>query len=66
MVPVVAGQPMPDPADVDAIAVLGSAQGAWDDDVPWLEVRGNVPERVAQATAFLDLLTADRLDERGQ
>jgi GMP synthase (glutamine-hydrolysing) len=37
VVPVVAGQSMPDPADLDAVAVLGSAQGAWDDDVPWLD-----------------------------
>ncbi|PVZ08428.1 type 1 glutamine amidotransferase [Actinomycetospora cinnamomea] len=28
--------PLPDPAAVDAIAVLGSVQGAWDDAVPWL------------------------------
>jgi len=28
--------PLPDPAAVDAVAVLGSVQGAWDDAVPWL------------------------------
>lgn len=32
----VAGTELPDPSTVDAIAVLGSMQGAWDDDVPWL------------------------------
>jgi GMP synthase (glutamine-hydrolysing) len=36
VIPGVAGTPMPDPSEVDAIAVLGSVQGAWDDDVPWL------------------------------
>lgn len=41
--PAVAGAPAPaglpeldGPESVDAIAVLGSAQGAWDDAVPWL------------------------------
>jgi GMP synthase-like glutamine amidotransferase len=32
----VAGTPLPDPATVDAVAVLGSIRGAWDDTVPWL------------------------------
>ena len=36
VVPGVAGEPLPDPTTVDAIAVLGSIQGAWDDAVPWL------------------------------
>lgn len=36
IVPAVAGSALPAPADVDAIAVLGSVQGAWDDAVPWL------------------------------
>ncbi|MHC1559699.1 type 1 glutamine amidotransferase [Actinomycetospora sp. C-140] len=36
VVPGVAGEPLPDPATIDAIAVLGSVQGAWDDAVPWL------------------------------
>lgn len=36
VVPGVAGRPLPDPAEVDAVAVLGSVQGAWDDTVPWL------------------------------
>lgn len=36
IVPGTAGQPLPAPADVDAVAVLGSTRGAWDDDVPWL------------------------------
>ncbi len=36
VVPGVAGGPLPDPATVDAVAVLGSVQGAWDDAVPWL------------------------------
>lgn len=36
VVPGVAGTDLPDPEGLDAVAVLGSAQGAWDDDVPWL------------------------------
>jgi GMP synthase (glutamine-hydrolysing) len=36
IVPGVAGEPLPAPGAVDAVAVLGSAEGAWDDDVPWL------------------------------
>ncbi|MCD2194487.1 type 1 glutamine amidotransferase [Actinomycetospora endophytica] len=36
IVPGVAGTALPDPASVDAVAVLGSAEGAWDDAVPWL------------------------------
>jgi GMP synthase (glutamine-hydrolysing) len=36
IVPGVAGTTLPDPAGFDAIAVLGSAEGAWDDAVPWL------------------------------
>lgn len=32
----VAGEPLPDPTTVGAIAVLGSIRGAWDDTVPWL------------------------------
>jgi GMP synthase (glutamine-hydrolysing) len=36
VVPGVAGGPLPDPTTVDAVAVLGSVQGAWDDTVPWL------------------------------
>jgi GMP synthase (glutamine-hydrolysing) len=36
VVPGVAGEPLPDPTTVDAIAVLGSIRGAWDDTVPWL------------------------------
>jgi GMP synthase (glutamine-hydrolysing) len=36
IVPGVAGTTLPDPAGLDAIAVLGSAEGAWDDAVPWL------------------------------
>ena len=34
--PGVAGPGLPDPAGFDAIAVLGSAEGAWDDSVAWL------------------------------
>ncbi len=34
--PGVAGTELPDPAGLDAITVLGSAEGAWDDTVPWL------------------------------
>jgi GMP synthase (glutamine-hydrolysing) len=34
--PGVAGTALPDPAGLDAIAVLGSAEGAWDDSVAWL------------------------------
>ncbi|GAA4779164.1 type 1 glutamine amidotransferase [Actinomycetospora chlora] len=36
IVPGVAGGPLPDPSTVDAVAVLGSIRGAWDDTVPWL------------------------------
>lgn len=38
LVPGTAGAPdLPTPGrDVDAVAVLGSPEGAWDDDVPWL------------------------------
>lgn len=37
LVPGVAGSPEgPGAGDVDAVAVLGSVQGAWDDSVPWL------------------------------
>lgn len=37
LVPGTAGSAdLPGPADVDAIAVLGSTEGAWDDGVPWL------------------------------
>lgn len=36
IVPGVAGGELPDPSGFDAIAVLGSAEGAWDDTVPWL------------------------------
>lgn len=36
IVPGVAGRPLPAPQSVDAVAVLGSAEGAWDDAVPWL------------------------------
>lgn len=36
VVPGVAGDDLPDPSAVDAVAVLGSVQGAWDDEVPWL------------------------------
>lgn len=36
VVPGVAGTDLPDPSEVDAIAVLGSPEGAWDDSVPWL------------------------------
>jgi GMP synthase-like glutamine amidotransferase len=36
IVPGVAGTELPDPSGLDAIAVLGSAEGAWDDGVPWL------------------------------
>ena len=36
LVPGVAGGDLPDPGSVDAVAVLGSVQGAWDDGVPWL------------------------------
>jgi GMP synthase (glutamine-hydrolysing) len=37
LVPGTAGSPdLPGAGDVDAIAVLGSLEGAWDDDVPWL------------------------------
>lgn len=36
VIPGVAGTDLPDPSDVDAVAVLGSAEGAWDDSVPWL------------------------------
>ncbi|MDD7937906.1 type 1 glutamine amidotransferase [Actinomycetospora lutea] len=36
IVPGVAGGALPAPETLDAIAVLGSAEGAWDDDVPWL------------------------------
>jgi GMP synthase-like glutamine amidotransferase len=36
LVPGVAGDDLPDPTGFDAIAVLGSAEGAWDDAVPWL------------------------------
>jgi GMP synthase (glutamine-hydrolysing) len=36
IVPAVAGTDLPDPEGLDTIAVLGSAEGAWDDAVPWL------------------------------
>jgi GMP synthase (glutamine-hydrolysing) len=36
IVPGVAGTDLPDPTEFDAVAVLGSAEGAWDDSVPWL------------------------------
>jgi GMP synthase-like glutamine amidotransferase len=36
IVPGVAGTDLPDPGGLDAVAVLGSAEGAWDDAVPWL------------------------------
>ncbi|MEJ2865685.1 type 1 glutamine amidotransferase [Actinomycetospora flava] len=36
IVPGVAGEALPAPGTVDAVAVLGSAEGAWDDAVPWL------------------------------
>jgi GMP synthase (glutamine-hydrolysing) len=36
IVPGVAGTDLPDPSGFDAVAVLGSAEGAWDDAVPWL------------------------------
>jgi GMP synthase (glutamine-hydrolysing) len=36
IVPGVAGTDLPDPGGFDAVAVLGSAEGAWDDAVPWL------------------------------
>jgi GMP synthase-like glutamine amidotransferase len=36
LVPGVTGEPLPDPGTVDAVAVLGSIRGAWDDTVPWL------------------------------
>ena len=37
VVPGTAGSPdLPGAGDVDAIAVLGSTEGAWDDGVPWL------------------------------
>ena len=34
--PGVAGTDLPAPSGFDAVAVLGSAEGAWDDGVPWL------------------------------
>src|SRR4051794_8366043 len=36
IVPGVAGTDLPDPSGFDAVAVLGSAEGAWDDSVSWL------------------------------
>ena len=36
IVPGVAGTDLPDPSGFDAVAVLGSAEGAWDDGVTWL------------------------------
>lgn len=36
IVPGVAGETMPAPDTLGAVAVLGSAEGAWDDAVPWL------------------------------
>ena len=36
VLPGVTGGDLPDPATVDAVAVLGSPEGAWDDTVPWL------------------------------
>ena len=36
ILPGVAGTDLPDPRTVDAVAVLGSPEGAWDDRVSWL------------------------------
>ena len=54
LVPVSVGEgavgPLPDPRTFDAVAVLGSPRGAWDDAVPWL---------AAERAWLDDALTAD-------
>jgi GMP synthase (glutamine-hydrolysing) len=49
VVPAVAGTELPDVSEVDAVAVLGSVQGAWDDSVPWLAAEIAYLERAIAA-----------------
>ena len=49
IVPGVAGTHLPDPSGFDAVAVLGSAEGAWDDSVPWLADEIAYLQRVIEA-----------------
>ncbi len=49
IVPGVAGTDLPDPSGFDAVAVLGSAEGAWDDSVPWLADEIAYLQRVIEA-----------------
>ena len=56
VVPGVAGDELPDPRGLDAVAVLGSPRGAWDDTVPWLaDERAYLADAVAADTPVLGI-----------
>lgn len=56
VVPGVAGDELPDPHTVGAVAVLGSPQGAWDDTVGWLaDERAYLADTLAAGTPILGI-----------
>ncbi|MEJ2870888.1 gamma-glutamyl-gamma-aminobutyrate hydrolase family protein [Actinomycetospora sp. OC33-EN08] len=62
VLPAVAGTELPPPSDVDAIAVLGSIEGAWDDSVPWLASEIAYVERaIAAGTPVLGICFGGQL-----
>ena len=46
----VTGTPAPDPREVDVVVVLGAAESAYDDDVPWLAAELDLVAAAVRAT----------------